>query len=146
MKEDTFTKLFNNITQDEANWNARYSEITQEATEKISEAKIAHQTAEEAYELIEVRRAIGEASEEEYNVKLPALKWDLEHCDGVISERLGKLAYLGGLGGVLGDVELGVLRGLAGVQFNTVDALGVESEELFGRVKESLYQSVKLLG
>jgi hypothetical protein len=47
---------------------------------------------------------------------------------------------------VLGDVELGVLRGLAGVQFNTVDALGVESEELFSRVKESLYRSVKLLG
>jgi hypothetical protein len=146
IKEETFTKLFNNITQDETNWNTRYNEITHEATEKISEAKIAHQTAEEAHELIEVRHAIGDASEEEYSVKLPALKWDLDHSDRVISERMGKLAYLEGLGGVLGDVELGVLRGLAGVQFNTVDALGVESEELFSRVKESLYRSVKLLG
>ena len=93
-----------------------------------------------------MRRAIGDASEEEYSVKLPAFKWDLEHCDRVVGELVAKLAYLEGLGGVLGEVELGVLRGLAGVQLNTVDALGVESEELFGRVKESLIQSVKLLG
>ena len=52
MKEDTFTKLFNNTTQEETNWTTRYTELTHEATEKISEAKIAHQTAEEALELI----------------------------------------------------------------------------------------------
>jgi len=146
MKEDTFTKLFNTITQEETNWTTRYNEITQEATEKISEAKLAHQAAEETLELIEVRRAIGDAAEEEYSVKLPAAKWDLDHYDHIISERERKLVYLEGLGGVLSDVELGLLRELVGVQYNTVDALGVQSEELFSRIRESLYQSVKLLG
>jgi hypothetical protein len=146
MKEDTFTRLFNTYSQNEENWTIRYNEITQETTDRISEAKLSHQTAEEALEFIEVRKAIGDATEEEYKIKLPSIKWDLDHYDSVISEGSRKLAYLESLGDVLSSTELNELRGLASVQYNTLDALSVQSEELFTRIRESLIQSIKLLG
>ena len=42
--------------------------------------------------------------------------------------------------------ELAALREMAGLQYNTLDAIQVEDEELLARIKDSLYKAITVLG
>jgi hypothetical protein len=146
VKEETFTRLFNSYQEAGKIWQSRLSEQTAEVADKIADLEDAYAEAERSLELLEVRKAVGDASEEEYAVKIPAVKWDLNHLDLVISESRKKQAYLESLGGVISKEELAELRESASLLYNTVDALHIGNDEAMVRVKETLYEAIRVLG
>jgi len=146
MKEETFKKLFTSYIEDGNAWNTRREELHTEVSEEIDRVGGNFAAAEDALELLEVRKTIGDASEEEYNVKLPAIKWELNNHDSILSESQKKLVYLEDIGKVLPEKELKELQETASTQYNTIDALQVEDEDLLAKVKDSLYEALKLLG
>jgi hypothetical protein len=146
MKEETFSRLFGQYVDDGKVWINRRDELCKEASEKIEEVESAYAAAEDVLEELEVRKTIGDASPEEYNLKLPAVKWDLDYYDLIISERRKKLEYLERLGNIMSESELKDLREQASVQYNTVDALEFDDDEKLPKIKETLYESIKLLG
>lgn len=146
MKEETFTKLFDEYLADGSVWATRRDEMLTKLSAEVEEMEDAYVNATSALELLEIKKSIGDVSEDEYTAKAPAYRWDIDHFDFMVAEKRNKIAYLENVGVALPTGELKELRELASLQYNTVDALQMTSEEGLARVKQSLYDAIKTLG
>ena len=146
IKEETFTKLFEGYSKEGKIWSSRRDEMLKKLAVEIEEMEDAFGEATEDLELLEVRRSIGEASEDEYAAKAPAYRWDIDHFDKIVGEKKNRVAYLENISNAMTDDELKGLRGLAGVQYNTLESLQVSKDEFLATIKDDLYEAIKILG
>jgi hypothetical protein len=146
MKEETFTKLFEQYTGEGKIWTSRRDEMLRKLATEIEEIESAYVNASESLELLEIKKSIGDVSDLEYLAKVPAYRWDVDHFDFLVAEKRNKIAYLEDIGVILTTGELEELRKLASLQYNTVDALQISNEESLSSIKESLYEAIKILG
>jgi hypothetical protein len=146
MKEETFARLFEKYADETKLWIDKREEMVGKLAAEIDGMQETYAKSADELELLEIRKFIGDASEEEYAAKAPGYTWDVEHLDEEIAGNRNEIAYLEDLGNVMPPEELAALREMAGLQYNTLDAIQVEDEELLARIKDSLYKAITVLG
>jgi hypothetical protein len=146
VKEETFTRLFDDYLKQGKILFSRRDEIIQKLSGDIEEMEDNYSKASEALELIEIRKSIGEASEIEYAAKAPAYRWDIDNFDLMAAEKKNKIQYLENVGNIITKEELKELRDLAGLEYNTLDALQISKDDALKNIKDSLYEAIKTLG
>jgi rubrerythrin len=146
VKEETFTKLFDDYLKQGKILFSRHDEIIQKLSGDLEEMEDDYAKSSDALELIEIRKSIGEVSEIEYAAKAPAYRWDIDHFDLMAAEKKNKIQYLENIGNIITKEELKELRELASLEYNTLDALQISKDESLNSIKESLYEAIKTLG
>ena len=146
MKEETFARLFEKYADEAKIWIGKREEMMGKLAAEIDEMQETYDKSAGELELLEIRKSIGDASEEEYAAKAPGYTWDVEHLDAEIAGNRNETAYLADMGKVMPPEELEALREMTGLQYNTLDALQAEDEELLAKIKDSLYKAINVLG
>jgi copper chaperone CopZ len=141
VKEETFNRLFENYAaRGERLINSRIEMVERirfdlEAMEKsLSEANV-------GLEELEIKRAIGDVSQEEYNAKAPAFQWDIGKYKDEARRKKGELAYLSDLTRVIPAAEIAQLKETARSCHACVDEMvdaNVASPQNVARIKSSL--------
>ena len=146
MKEETFARLFEKYADEAKIWIGKREEMMGKLAAEIDEMQETYDKSAGELELLEIMKSIGDASEEEYAAKAPGYTWDVEHLDAEIADNRNEIAYLEDIRKVTPPEELAALREMAGLQYNTLDALQAEDEELLAGIKDSLYKAINVLG
>ena len=146
VKEETFTKIFDEYSREGKIWSSRREELLKKHSEDVEEMEEAYSNASEALELLEIKRSIGDVSDWEYDAKAPSYRWDIDHFDSLVADKKNRITYLEDVGGAMSKEELKELRELASLEYNTLDALQISKDETLSNIKESLYEAIKVLG
>jgi len=102
-------------------------------------------SARKDHELLEIRKNIGDASDDEYNVKAPAYKWDIENLDNEIKNTRGGIQYVINLKGLIPDEEVEELKSMAESDFGMLDDLEGITSDTIARMKETLSEALNTL-
>jgi hypothetical protein len=141
VKEETFKKLFDSYVEQGRLWVGRRDEIIRRLKGDIERMEQELVTARKDFELLEIRKNIGDASEEEYNVKAPAYKWDIENLDNEIKNTRGGIQYVINLKGLIPEEEVIELRAMGDSDYSELDVEGVTSDTI-ARMKETLAEAL----
>lgn len=141
VKEETFNRLFESYAaRGERLMNSRIETLERirfdlEAMEKsLSEANV-------GLEELEIKRAIGDVSQEEYEAKAPAFQWDIGKYKDEARRKKGEWAYLTDLTRVIPAAEIGQLKETAQSCQACIDRMvdtKVASPQNVARIKISL--------
>jgi len=123
MKEEAFKRLLSHYVERGERWLSERRGLLERRRAQLEELEEKLMEARMKLEELEIRRAIGDASEEEYEVKAPAYRWDVEKL-GDEAERL--------------KAEIGYLKGLS-------KAMGMSDEELENSIGEMMKNLEELL-
>jgi hypothetical protein len=145
VKEDTFRKLFNSYVEQGEIWVTRRAETIRRFKTDIEGMQKKLETAQEEFELLEIRRSIGDTSEEEYGIKAPAYKWDMEHLDREIKNRNAGLAYLDNLSKLVPEEEVENLKKMVTTEFSSLQKVEHVSLEIIDQIKDTLRQALNML-
>ena len=146
VKEETFIKMFDEYLREGKIWSSRREELLKKHLDDVEEIEDAYASATEALELLEIKRSIGDVSLLEYEAKAPGYRWDIDHFDFLVVDKKNRIAYLENVGGAMSNEELKELRELASLEYNTLDALQISRDDTLSSIKESLYETIKVLG
>jgi hypothetical protein len=102
-------------------------------------------TARKDFELLEIRRNIGDADDEEYKVKAPAYKWDIEHLEEEIKNCKGGILYVANLRKLVPAEEILELERMADTEYAELDKIENISAETVAKMKETLAESLNIL-
>jgi len=141
VKEETFKKLFDSYVDQGKLWVSRRDEIIKRFTADIERMENALVTARKDHELLEIRKSIGDADEEEYRVKAPAYKWDIEHLDNEIKNRKGGIVYVSDLKSMVPEEEIGELERMADTDYGELDGIEAISPDTLESMKEALREA-----
>ncbi len=144
VKEETFKKLFDSYVEQGRLWVGRRDEIIRRFKADIDRMEDELVTARKDFELLDIRKNIGDASEEEYNVKAPAYKWDIENLDNEIKNTRGSIQYVINLTGLIPDEEVEELKTMSESNYSELDVEGVTSDTI-ARMKETLAEALNSL-
>jgi hypothetical protein len=135
---DAFFRLYNGLADDTHKMIVRRGELITEIDEKIIGYKSTVSTAQQGMKLLNIRKSINDASEEEYKIKAAALKWDLNNYGKKINEEEQKANYLKNLGSLIDEKELDKLTNDVNACCNTLAKLDMED-----KAKEKILNSMK---
>ncbi|MBE0633613.1 hypothetical protein IH574_03490 [Candidatus Bathyarchaeota archaeon] len=145
VKEETFKKLFDSYVDQGRLWVGRRDEIVRRFKADILRMEQEIISARKDHELLEIRKNIGDASEEEYNVKAPAYKWDIENLDKEIKITRGSIQYVINLKGLIPDEEVEELIQMAESDYSELDDIESVTSDTIARMKETLAEAVNSL-
>lgn len=123
MKEEALRRLLSHYVERGERWLSEWRGLLERRRAQLEELEEKLMEAKMKLEELEIRKAIGDASEEEYEVKAPAYRWDVEKL-GDEAERL--------------KAEIDYLRGLS-------KAMGMNDEELESSIGEMMKNLEELL-
>jgi hypothetical protein len=145
VKEETFKKLFDSYVEQGRLWVSRRDEIIKRFKADIGRMEDELVTARKDFELLEIRKNIGDASEQEYSVKAPAYKWDIENLDNEIKNTRGGIQYVINLKGLIPDEEIAELKAMDESGYSELDEIEGVSPETIAQMKESLAEALASL-
>ncbi|MFP3951062.1 MAG: hypothetical protein ACLFVP_02825 [Candidatus Bathyarchaeia archaeon] len=145
VKEETFNKLFDSYVEQGKIWISRRDETMRRFKSDVERMENELVEARKAFELLEIRRSIGDAGDKEYNVKAPAYKWDMEHLDNAIKERKAGVAYLSNLTRLVPEEEVERLKKMASNDHRNLDELENVSTETISLIKDTLNEALGIL-
>ena len=146
VKEATFTRLFESYGARGERWMKRRNEMLERNRYDLDEMEKALTEARMGLEELEIRKAIGDVSEGEYQAKAPAFEWDIRLLDDELRRRKGEIAYLMDLAQVISASEAQDLREMAESCNEDLDGLvesGRINSETAARVKAALGDALK---
>jgi hypothetical protein len=112
VKEDHFNKIFEGYLARSEECVKRRDEMLKRADD-IGEIERALEEAKIGLGELEVRRSIGDLQEGEYDAKVPAFQWDIQHNEKELSKRKEEAAYLKDLTRVVPEDEIAKLKEMA---------------------------------
>jgi len=145
VKEETFKKLFDSYVEQGRIWVSRRDDSVRRFKADIERMEEALVTARKDFELLEIRRNIGDADDEEYKVKAPAYNWDIEHLEEEIKNRKGGILYVGSLRKLVPEEEIVELEKMADTDYVELDEIDGISAETVAKMKETLAESLNIL-
>lgn len=145
VKEETFKKLFDSYVDQGRLWVSRRDEIVRRFKADIERMEQELVSAKKDFELLEIRKNIGDAGDEEYNVKAPAYKWDIENLDKEIKNTRGGISYVINLKGLIPDEEVEELKNMAESDFGELDSVEGVTADTIARMKEALSEALNTL-
>jgi hypothetical protein len=145
VKEETFKKLFDSYVDQGRLWVSRRDEIIRRFKADIERMEQELVSAKKDFELLDIRKNIGDAGEEEYNVKAPAYKWDIENLDNEIKSTRGGIQYVINLKGLIPDEEVEELKNMSESDFSELDSVEGVTSDTIARMKEALSEALNTL-
>jgi hypothetical protein len=145
VKEETFKKLFDSYMDQGKIWVSRRDEIIKRFKADIDRMENSLVTARKDHELLEIRKSIGDADDEEYKVKAPAFKWDIEHLEMEIKNRKGGIVYVTNLKKLVPDEEIAELHSMAETEYRDLDNIENISQDTIMKMKETLAEALDSL-
>jgi hypothetical protein len=145
VKEETFKKLFDSYVEQGRIWVSRRDDSVRRFKADIERMDEALVTARKDFELLEIRRNIGDADDEEYKVKAPAYKWDIEHLEEEIKNRKGGILYVANLRKLVPEEEIVELEKMADTDYAELDKIEEITAETIAKMKETLAESLNIL-
>ena len=145
VKEETFKKLFDSYVDQGRLWVSRRDEIIKRFNADMERMEKEVVSARKDFELLEIRKNIGDAGEEEYGVKAPAYKWDIEHLDSEIKNSKGGTQYMINLQSLVPGEEIEELENLAQSDYSELDTIEGVSPDTIARMKETLSEALNTL-
>ena len=148
VKTETFDRLFESyVARGELLMNSRNEMLERvrfdiESMERVlNEAKI-------GLEELKIRKAIGDASEEEYRAKSPGFEWDIKQYEDEVARKRAEIRYLEDLTQVMNAEEIEELKLTGENNCEAVDGLsdaGTIGSEMATRVKVALEEALAYL-
>jgi len=145
VKEETFKKLFDSYVEQGRIWVSRRDESVRRFKADIERMEETLVNARKDFELLEIRRNIGDANDEEYKVKAPAYKWDIEHLEEEIKNRKGGILYVANLRKIVPDEEIVELEKMADTDYAELDKMEEITADTVAKMKETLAESLNIL-
>jgi hypothetical protein len=145
VKEETFKKLFDSYMEQGRIWVSRRDEIIKRFNADIDRMENALVTARKDHELLEIRKSIGDANEEEYKVKAPAYKWDIEHLEEEIKNRKGGIVYVVNLKKLVPEEEIAELEEMAETEYSELEAIEGITQDTIANMKDTLAEALSSL-
>ncbi|MGQ9680210.1 MAG: hypothetical protein ACUVV4_05535 [Candidatus Bathyarchaeia archaeon] len=147
LKESTFLKLLERYSAQGDRWISRRNEIVERDRYDIDSMEKALDEARIAMDELEIRKAIGDALDDEYQAKMPAYKWEINSLAGKIREIKGEVEYLNDINNVLPAGEVDELKSLVEQCYESINNLSVSetSGAVRSRVKEVLDEALELV-
>jgi hypothetical protein len=145
VKEETFKKLFDSYVEQGRIWVSRRDDTVRRFKadiERMDESLIA---ARKDFELLEIRKHIGDANDDEYKVKAPAYNWDIEHLDEEIKNRKGGILYVANLRKLVPEEEIVELEKMAETDYGELDKIEEITADTIAKMKETLAESLNIL-
>jgi hypothetical protein len=145
VKEETFRKLFDSYVDQGRLWVSRRNDIIKRFKADLERMENEVVSARKDFELLEIRKNIGDAGDEEYGVKAPAYKWDIENLDTEINNCKGGIQYMVNLKSLVPGEEIAELESLGQTDYSDLDNIeGVTSDTIAG-MKETLAEALNTL-
>ena len=145
VKEETFKKLFDSYVDQGRLWVSRRDDIIRRFKADLERMENEFVSARKDFELLEIRKNIGDASEEEYDVKAPAYKWDIEHLDTEIKSCKGGIQYMIKLQSLVPEEEVTELESLGQADYSDLDNIEGVTSDTIARMKETLAEALNTL-
>lgn len=145
VKEETFKKLFDSYVEQGRIWVSRRDDTVRRFKADIDRMEESLITARKDFELLEIRRNIGDADDEEYKVKAPAYNWDIEHLEGEIKNRKGGVLYVANLRKLVPEEEIIELEKMADTDYGELDKIEDITADTIAKMKETLAESLNIL-
>ncbi len=145
VKEDTFKKLYDSYVEQGRIWVMRRDETIRRFKTDREGMQKKLETAQEEFELLEIRRSIGDTSDEEYSIKAPAYKWDMEHLDREIKNRNAGLAYLDNLRKLVPEEEVENLKKMVEIDFSSLRGVEHVSNDMLEQIMGTLKEALEML-
>ncbi len=145
VKEETFKKLFESYLEQGRRWVSRRDEILRRLKADLERMEEALINARKDFDLLETRRSIGDASEEEYAVKAPAYRWDIENLEREIGNAKAGIRYVENLRGLIPEEEVEELKAMSERGYSDLDEVEGVSNELTALMKETLAEAYNIL-
>ncbi|MBS7620004.1 zinc ribbon domain-containing protein [Candidatus Bathyarchaeota archaeon] len=147
LKESTFLKLLEKYSAQGERWISRRNEIIERDRYDIDSMEKALEEAKIAMDELEIRKAIGDATEDEYSAKMPAYKWEVNSFAEKIRKSKGEVEYLSNISSMLPVEEIQELESLIKLCYASINnSEGSKvSDTIKLRVKEVLDESLELV-
>lgn len=148
VKENTLKKLLENYAAKGEIWINRRNEILERGRYEISTLERALENVRAGLEELEIRRAIGDASDDEYAAKAPSYEWDLNHLNEKLTRKKLEIAYLESLSKVMPVDDFESLKAIASSCHHDIDELastGRVSPETATEIRSILEEALELL-
>lgn len=142
VKEETFKKLFDNYVEQGKLWVGRRDEIIRRLKADIERMEQELVTARKDFELLDIRKSIGDAGEEEYSVKAPAYKWDIENLESGIKITRSGIRYVINLKGLIPEDEVAELRVMSDSNYSELDGVEGVTSETIALMKATLAEAL----
>ncbi len=145
VKEETFRKLFDSYVDQGRLWVSRRDDIITRFRADMERMENEFVVARKDFELLEIRKNIGDAGDEEYSVKAPAYKWDIEHLDTEINNCKGGIQYMVNLKSLVPGEEVAELETLGQADYADLDNIEGVTSDTIARMKETLAEALNTL-
>ena len=148
VKEATFNKLFESYAAKGERWMNQRNEMLELCRYNLDSMEKKLSEAKTGLEELEIRKAIDDATEEEYLAKAPAFEWDINVLEGELRRRNGEIAFIEDLTRVMPADEIQRLTEMAENCYEAVEGL-VDADKITSetaeRVKAALQESIDCL-
>ena len=148
VKTETFNRLFESyVARGELLMNSR-NEMLERVRFDIESMERALNEAKIGLEELKIRKAIGDASEEEYRAKSPGFEWDIKQYEDEVARKRAEIRYLEDLTQVMNAEEIEELKLTGENNCEAVDGLsdaGKIGAEMATRVKVALEEALAYL-
>jgi hypothetical protein len=145
VKEETFRKLFDSYVDQGRLWVSRRDDIITRFRADMERMENEFVIARKDFELLEIRKNIGDAGENEYSVKAPAYKWDIEYLDTEINNCKGGIQYMTNLKSLVPGEEVSELETLGEADYSGLDNIEGITSDTIARIKETLADALNTL-
>jgi len=148
VKESTFNRLFESYAAKGERWINRRNEMLERNRYDLESMEKALTETGMNLEELGIRRAIGDASEEEHEAKAPAFEWDIQLLERDLQRTKGENAYLEDLTRVMSAEDVQGLKEMAEGCHGALDGLvetGKISSETAVSVKATLEDALDCL-
>jgi hypothetical protein len=145
VKEETFEKLFGNYVEQGRIWSGRRDEILTRLRSDFGSMEDKLVNAKKEFELLEIRKSIGDAEDTEYNVKAPAYKWDIQYLEKEIVNRNNGIKYVEDLRRLVPSDEILELESYEKNDYNQIDSINGVNNEVLVKIKENLVEILGIL-
>ena len=145
VKEETFRKLFDSYVDQGRLWVSRRDDIITRFKADLERMENEFVVARKDFELLEIRKNIGDAGDNEYGVKAPAYKWDIEHLDTEINSCKGGIQYMVNLKSLVPGEEVAELESLGQADYSDLDNIEGVTSDTIARMKETLAEALNTL-
>ena len=145
VKEETFRKLFDSYVDQGRLWVSRRDDIITRFKADLERMENEFVSARKDFELLEIRKNIGDAGDDEYGVKAPAYKWDIEHLDTEIKSCKGGIQYMVNLKTLVPGEEVAELESLGQADYSDLDNIEGVTSDTIARMKETLAEALNTL-
>ncbi len=148
IKEANLNKLLESYAAKGEVWINRRNEILERGRYEISTLEKAVENAVVGMEELEIRRAIGDASEDEYAAKAPAYEWDINHLNEKLTQKRLEIGHLESLSKIMSHGDFERLKEIASSCHRDIDMLATTGRmrpETVAKIKAILEEALELL-